>query len=74
LIGTLPEEASSATVVEYIAEAIAAIGIGDYAKTADMNAALDKKVDKVEGSRLMTNAEGTKLNGIAANATKVEKS
>jgi len=74
LIGTLPEEASSATVVEYIAEAIAAIGIGDYAKTADMNAALDKKVDKVEGSRLMTNAEGTKLNGITANATKVEKS
>ena len=39
-----------------------------------MNAALDKKVDKVEGSRLMTNAEGTKLNGITANATKVEKS
>lgn len=74
LIGTLPVEATSATVVDYIAEAIAAIGIGDYAKVADMNAALDKKVDKVAGSRLMTDAEGTKLNGIAAGATKVEKS
>ena len=29
--------------------------IGDYAKTADMNTALAKKVDKVDGSRLMTN-------------------
>lgn len=29
---------------------------------------LGKKVDKVEGSRLMTNAEGTKLAGIAAGA------
>ena len=68
LIGT------SKDIVGYIAESIAAIGIGDYAKTADMQAALAKKVDAVEGSRLMTNAEGAKLNGIAANATKVEKS
>lgn len=74
LIGTLPEEATSKDIVGYIAESIAAIGIGDYAKTADMQAALAKKVDVVAGSRLMTNAEGAKLNGIAANATKVEKS
>lgn len=74
LIGTLPEEATSKDIVGYIAESITAIGIGDYAKTADMQAALAKKVDAVEGSRLMTNAEGAKLNGIAANATKVEKS
>lgn len=74
LIGTLPEEAASKDIVGYIAESIAAIGIGDYAKTADMQAALAKKVDVVAGSRLMTDAEGTKLNGIAANATKVEKS
>lgn len=39
-----------------------------------MNTEIAKKVDKVEGSRLMTNDEGTKLSGIAANATKVEKS
>lgn len=74
LIGTLPEGATSTTVVGYIAEAIKAIGIGDYAKTSDMNAALNKKVDKVDGSRLMTNAEGDKLKGVANGANKVEKS
>ena len=74
LIGSLPEEAVSDNVVDYIAEAIAAIGIGDYVKSSTMTTELAKKVDKVEGSRLMTNDEGTKLSGIAANATKVEKS
>lgn len=74
LIGTLPEEAVADNVVDYIAEAIAAIGIGDYVKTTEMNAALEDKVDKAEGSRLMTNEEGTKLSGIATGATKVEKS
>ena len=59
LIGTLPEEAASKDIVGYIAESIAALA---------------KKVDVVAGSRLMTDAEGTKLNGITANATKVEKS
>lgn len=43
-------------------------GIGDYVKTTTMTTELGKKVDKVEGSRLMTNAEGTKLAGIAAGA------
>ena len=33
-----------------------------------MTTELGKKVDKVEGSRLMTNAEGTKLAGVAAGA------
>ena len=33
-----------------------------------MTTELGKKVDKIEGSRLMTNAEGTKLAGIAAGA------
>lgn len=40
LIGTLPEGATSTTIVAYIAEAIAALNIGDYAKTADMNTAI----------------------------------
>ena len=57
-----------ATVVAYVEAMIAALGITDYAKTADVNAELAKKVDKVEGSRLMTNEEGTKLAGIAAGA------
>lgn len=54
LIGTLPEEAASETVVAYITEAVNAMGA--------------TKVDKVEGSRLMTNEEGTKLAGIEAGA------
>lgn len=57
-----------ATVVAYVEAMIAALGIADYAKTADVNAELAKKVDKVEGSRLMTNAEATKLAGIADGA------
>lgn len=64
-IGGTGEEA---TVVAYVTKMIEALGIGDYVKTADMTAELDKKVGKVEGSRLMTNAEGTKLSGIAAGA------
>ena len=35
---------------------INALGIGDYVKTTTMTTELGKKVDKVEGSRLMTNA------------------
>lgn len=73
-VGTLPEAATSQNVVAYIAEAITKLNIGQYATTAAMNAALANKVDKVDGSRLMTNDEGTKLSGIAAGATKVAKS
>lgn len=122
LVGTLPEGATSTTVVAYITEAINALSIGDYAKTtevtaaintalaayaktSDVNTGLGKKADKVAnatnghfagldangnltdsgkkasdfvaveaGKRLMTNAEGTKLGGIAEGATKVEAS
>ena len=122
LVGTLPEGATSTTVVAYITEAINALSIGDYAKTtevtaaintaladyaktSDVNTGLGKKADKVAnatagnfagldvngnlidsgkkasdfvaaetGKRLMTNAEGTKLSGIAEGATKVEVS
>lgn len=57
-----------ATVVAYVEAMINALGIADYAKTTNVNAELAKKVDKVDGSRLMTNAEGTKLAGIAEGA------
>lgn len=63
-------EGEQATVVAYVEAMIAALGIADYAKTADVNTELAKKVDKVEGSRLMTNAEGTKLAGIEEGANK----
>ena len=122
LVGTLPEGATSTTVVAYITEAINALSIGDYAKTtevtaaintalaayaktSDVNTSLAQKADKVAnatnghfagldangnltdsgkkasdfvaaeaGKRLMTDAEGSKLGGIAAGATKVEAS
>ena len=122
LVGTLPEGATSTTVVAYITEAINALSIGDYAKTtevtaaintalaayaktSDVNTSLAQKADKVTnatnghfagldangnltdsgkkasdfvaaeaGKRLMTDAEGSKLSGIAAGATKVEAS
>lgn len=122
LVGTLPEGATSTTVVAYITEAINALSIGDYAKTtevtaaintalaayaktSDVNTSLAKKADKVAnatnghfagldangnltdsgkkasdfvaaeaGKRLMTDAEGVKLGGIAEGATKVEAS
>lgn len=35
-----------------------------YAKTADVEAALDSKVNVVEGARLITDAEAEKLNGL----------
>ena len=61
-------DGEQATVVAHVQAMIDALGIGDYAKTVDVNAALADKVDKVDGSRLMTNAEGTKLAGIAEGA------
>lgn len=42
LIGNLPEGITSTTVVDYIAEAIAGIGIGDYAKAADLTAEVNR--------------------------------
>ena len=41
LVGKLPAEATSTNVVDYIAEAITTIGIGDYAKTEEMTAAIE---------------------------------
>lgn len=40
------------------------VDLSDYAKTTDVNEKLANKVDKVEGSRLITEAEGLKLAGI----------
>lgn len=40
------------------------VDLSNYYTKEEANAALDKKVDKAEGSRLMTEAEGTKLQGL----------
>lgn len=58
LVGTLPAGATSTTVVAYIDEAIAAINIGDYAKTEDVNAALAGKVNTTD---IATDAEVTEM-------------
>lgn len=50
-VGELPEGATSTTVVAYIAEAIAALGIGDYAKAADLTA-LAARVSALETKKI----------------------
>ena len=44
------------------------VDLSEYPKTDYVNTELAKKVDKVDGSRLMTNTEGAKLEGIEAGA------
>lgn len=44
------------------------VDLSSYAKTSDVETALNKKVDKVEGSRLITNEEVEKLSGIEVGA------
>ena len=44
LVGTLPEGATSTTVVAYITEAINALSIGDYAKTTEVTAAISTAI------------------------------
>ena len=44
LVGALPEGITATTVVGYIAEAIAGIGIGDYAKTSEVTAAISAAI------------------------------
>lgn len=46
------------------------VDLSDYAKSEDVENALAEKVDVVEGSRLMTDAEGDKLEGIEEGAEK----
>lgn len=44
------------------------VNLADYAKTADVNTALQGKVDKVDGYRLISEEEATKLSGVEAGA------
>lgn len=64
--------AYDSTKWEKLGDFRATVDLADYAKTADVNAALAKKVDVVSGKGLSTNdftaAYKSKLDGIAANA------
>lgn len=68
LVGTLPEDATATNVVAYIKEyadsAIAALSIGDYAKAADLTAAVTRIAALENKSHEHTN--GTVLDGITA--------
>lgn len=65
--------AYDSTKWEKLGDFRATVDLADYAKTADVNAALAKKVDVVSGKGLstedFTTALKTKLNGIATGAT-----
>ena len=51
-----------------VADKAVNIDLSKYAIKSEVESALDGKVDKVEGSRLMTDAEGAKLANLAENA------
>lgn len=48
LVGTLPESAAATTVIGYIDEVVAGLSIGDYAKAADLTAAV-ARIATLEG-------------------------
>lgn len=68
LVGTLPEDAESATIVAYIEEAvdgaIAALSIGDYAKAADLTAAVARIAALEQNAHTHANKEV--LDGISS--------
>ncbi len=60
LVGALPEGAEATTVVGYIAEAITAIGIGDYVKKTELETTLAGYV-KVEAGKGLSTEDFTTL-------------
>lgn len=59
-VGTLPEGATSTTVVAYIQEVVDGLKIGDYAKASELTALADR-VTAIE-TKLATVAEGAQVN------------
>lgn len=72
LVGTLPETATSDTVVGYIDEAIAALKIGDYAKAADLAAAV-ARIGTAEGKITTLEGQVATINGDASTAGSIAK-
>ena len=65
LVGSLPEGATSTTVVAYIKEVVDALKIGDYAKAADLTA-LANRVSTAEGKITALEEVGAEKNIIAS--------
>lgn len=64
LVGTLPDTATATTVIGYIDEAVAGLSIGDYAKAADLTAAITR-IAALEADT-HTHDNKTVLDGITA--------
>lgn len=72
LVGALPEGAASTTVVGYIDEAIAALKIGDYAKAADLTAAV-ARISTAEGKITTLEGQVATINGDASTDGSIAK-
>lgn len=72
LVGTLPETATSDTVVGYIDEAIAALKIGDYAKATDLAAAV-ARIGTAEGKITTLEGQVATINGDASTDGSIAK-
>lgn len=72
LVGSLPEGATSTTVVSYIKEVVDGLKIGDYAKAADLTALIER-VTTAEG-KITTNTGSitTNAGNIAKNTEAIE--
>lgn len=72
LVGSLPEGATSTTVVGYIKEVVDGLKIGDYAKAADLTA-LTERVTTAEGNiTANTGSITTNAGNIAKNTEAIE--
>lgn len=72
LVGTLPETATSATVIGYIDEVVAALNIGDYAKAANLTAAVNR-ITTAEGKITALEGKVDTINGDASTAGSIAK-
>ena len=72
LVGTLPETATSDTVVGYIDEAIAALKIGEYAKATDLAAAV-ARIGTAEGKITTLEGQVATINGDASTDGSIAK-
>lgn len=72
LVGTLPETATSSTVVDYIDEAIDALKIGDYAKATELASAV-ARISTAEGKITTLEGQVATINGDASTAGSIAK-
>lgn len=72
LVGTLPETATSSTVVDYIDEAIDALKIGDYAKATELASAVTR-ISTAEGKITTLEGQVATINGDASTAGSIAK-